>query len=230
MYPIHEGGRVTIARTTSLTICRLAALGLVAASALLGGCGSLGYPIKDYAEVYSKSALALPDPDPQRLSQLDRARVEHGRYLVDIMGCAGCHTDGALVGAPNGARLLAGSEIGIAYTDPLQGSFPGVAFPSNLTPDPKTGLGEWSDAQILTAIRTGSTSREGGQGHLMVMAWPVYLHLSDADASAIVAYLRSIPPIEHRVPTRVSPGTRASAPYVYFGVYRSGPEVVLPRH
>ena len=200
----------------------LALLGISVSAALLSGCPSIAYPLKNYEAVYTKPALETPAPDPTALSHLDAARVDHGRYLVEIAGCGGCHTDGALIGEPNSARLLAGSRLGIAYTDPFGRSSPGIAYPSNLTPDPGTGLGSWSDAQIAAAIRSGLTP---GTGHLTVMSWPLYQRMSDEDVNAIVMYLRSIPAIEHQVPKRVEPGAKATTPYVYFGVFRSGPEL-----
>jgi mono/diheme cytochrome c family protein len=181
-----------------------------------------GFPLKHYEAVYTKTALEPPAPDPSALSYLDAARVNHGRYLVEIAGCAACHTDGALIGEPSTARPLAGSYLGIAYTNPFR-ALPGIAYPSNLTPDARTGLGNWSDAQIAAAIRSGDLT--SGPGHLIVMSWPLYQHMSDDDVNSIVMYLRSIPPIEHQVPKRVAPGTRATTPYVYFGVFRSGPEL-----
>jgi len=193
----------------------------VAALAALSGCGSIAYPLDHYEGMYTKSPLETPAPDPSQLAHLDGAAVNRGRYLVEIAGCGGCHTDGALVGEPNAARLLAGSQLGIAYTNPLRGTYPGVAYPANLTPDPRTGLGSRSDAQVAAAIRSGSAGSDAG--HLVVMSWPRYQHLSDDDVNAIVMYLRSIPPIAHEVPIRVAPGTRATTPYLYFGVYRSGP-------
>ena len=193
---------------------------------LLSGCGAIAYPLEHYEAVYTKAALETPAPDAGRLAQLseaDAARVAHGRYLVEIIGCAGCHTDGAIIGEPNPTRQLAGSHLGIAYTDPFRDSFPGIAYPSNLTPDSKTGLGNWTDAQIAAAIRKGDAA--GGPGHLIVMSWPLYQHMTDDDVGAVVAYLRAIPAVEHAVPGRVEPGTRASTSYVYFGVFRSGPEL-----
>lgn len=201
---------------------------------LLGGCSWIAYPVRHYEAVYTKVGLDTPAPEAARLSQLDATRVARGRYLVDIMGCAACHTDGALIGEPNAARMLAGSHLGIAYTDPFRDAYPGVVYPSNLTPDPKTGLGSWTDTQIAAAIRRGDRGSSAGpagsaaSGHLLVMSWPLYQHLTDQDASAIVAYLRSIPAIEHATPKRVEPGTRASTAYVYFGVFRSGPELRIP--
>lgn len=201
-----------------------------AVASALAGCSSMGYPLEHYEAAYTGIDLQTPAPDAERMAHLDAALVEQGRHLVDVTGCAACHTDGALVGEPDPARALAGSDIGIAFTNPATNDLPGVVYPPNLTPDPATGLGKWTDAQIARAIRTGSPRAGLESGHLHVMAWPQFRHLSDDEMKAIVAYLRSIPAVEHRVPQRVAPGTRASAPYVYFGVYRSGPEINLPAH
>jgi hypothetical protein len=177
--------------------------------------------LRHYEEVYSKSALDTPDPDASRIAQLNPTLVARGRYLVEITGCAACHTDGAIIGEPDRTRMLAGSHLGIAYTDPFRDGYPGVAYPSNLTPDPRTGLGNWTDEQIGAAIRQGESS--AGPGHLMVMSWPLYQRLTDDDMEAIILYLRSIPAVEHQVPKLVRPGTRAPTPFIYFGVFRSGP-------
>ena len=220
---LAASARPATTRRHDRVLMSCAGLGISASAAFLSGCGSIAYPLEHYEAVYAKTALELPAPDPAALSHLDAASVNRGRYLVEIAGCAGCHTDGALIGEPSPARLLAGSHVGIAYTNPLRGTFPGVAFPSNLTPDPETGLGKWSDAQIAAAIRSGDLN--SGSGHLVVMSWPLYQHMSDDDLNAVVMYLRSIPAIEHQVPKRVAPGTRATMPYLYFGVFRSGPEL-----
>jgi hypothetical protein len=53
------------------------------------------------------------------------------------------------------------------------------------------------------------------------MPWQGYAKMNGDDVDAIVAYLRSIKPVEHKVPDEVLPGTRASEPFVYFGTYRS---------
>ena len=83
----------------------------------------------------------------------------------------------------------------------------------------QTGLGNWTDAQIVDAIRSGT--RQHGSGRLIVMSWPLYQGMSDEDVNAIVAYLRSIPPVKHQVPAAVTPGTKAPSQYVRFGLYRS---------
>jgi mono/diheme cytochrome c family protein len=173
-------------------------------------------------EVAPITVLETPAPRPDSLTGPDAARIEHGRYLVELIGCGACHTDGAIVGEPDKSRLLAGSHVGIAYTSPLRDRNPGVVYPPNLTPHRETGLGNRTDEQIAAAIRAGATQH--GAGRLTVMSWPLYRRMSDDDVGAIVAYLRSIPPVRHEVPTNVAPGTPAKAPYVHFSVYRSKQE------
>jgi mono/diheme cytochrome c family protein len=193
--------------------------GVLVAVLGLGACTQRTGVLRDFEPV--EPALAIPAPQPAETSQTDRAVVERGQYLVDLLGCAVCHTDGALMGAPDPSRRLAGSRIGIAYNDPLVQKKPGIRYPGNLTPDPKTGLGRWTDDQVARFIRSGVDPK--GMPHLSVMPWPGFARLTDTDAQAIVAYLRSLPPIEFTVPEHVKPGTSAIAPYVHFGVYRSRP-------
>jgi len=211
--------------TQMLQIQKLALVAAMAAAGALCSCAQLTYPLPNYEAAYSKAALVSPAPQLVGLTAADAARVARGRYLVDITGCAACHTDGALIGEPNPARALAGSQMGIAYTDPSRTGFPGIVYPPNLTPDPATGLGRWSDKQIADAIRVGVAGPDGAPGHLAVMSWPLYARLTADDVDAIVAYLRAIAPVEHRVPERVPVGTRGKTPYVHFGVYQSGPDI-----
>ena len=134
------------------------------------------------------------------------ASVSRGEYLARIMDCAGCHTPGALTGKPDFSRNLAGSTVGFR----LPGA--GVFYPPNLTPDPETGLGRWTEAQIARAVRHGE--RPDGRRLVPVMPWPSYSALSDADAAALAAYLKSLRPIPNAVPRPVADGQRAPAPYL----------------
>lgn len=182
------------------------------------GClpAAMGGPADDYELLQPTTIMDAPDAAPQ---SADSAAVAHGKYMVELLGCGTCHTDGALVGMPRADRRLAGSHIGIAFSDPFTQSLPGVVYPANLTPDEKTGIGSWADDEIIRVIRSG-VDRSGRQ-HLSVMPWPAYAKLSEEDARAIADYLRALPPVEHLVPENVEPGTKASAPFVHFGVYRS---------
>jgi mono/diheme cytochrome c family protein len=147
-------------------------------------------------------ATARPDGTP----------VARGEYLVKIMDCGGCHTPGALMGKPDFSRLLGGSDIG------FRAPGIGVVYPPNLTPDPEAGLGRWSDAQIVRAVKHGE--RPDGRRLFPIMPWPSYSALTDADAAALVSYLRTIPAIRTRAPANSAEGQKPPAPYV---------DVVLPR-
>ena len=131
--------------------------------------------------------------------------LARGQYLVTIMDCTGCHTGGSLIGQPDPQRFLSGSEIGFG------GPF-GVVFPPNLTSDKETGLGNWTDEQILAAIKEGR--RPDGRVLVPVMPWPSYAMLTDDDAQALVAYLRSLKPVSFRTPAPVAPGDKSTAPFL----------------
>jgi len=183
---------------------------------LPAACSTARSPLEDFAPVQATTIIEAP---MAQATPANAAIVEHGRYLVGLLGCESCHTDGALIGAPRMDRQLAGSQVGIAYSDPLRQPRPGIVYPANLTPDMKTGIGAWTDQEIIAAIRSGVDNE--GRRHLPVMPWPGYKKLTDTDAAAITAYLRALPPVHHVVPEDVQPGTAASAPYVHFGVYQS---------
>lgn len=193
---------------------------------ILGACSSparqpdalAGYnPLDDFVELDPTTIFATPEPDPVR-SSYSTEQLARGRYLVGLLGCGSCHTDGALVGDPDSNRLLAGSGTGIAYTSPFRDSNPGVVYPANLTPDLETGLGSWTMERLVTMIRVGTT--EHSTSSLPVMPWPAYASITYDDALSIAAYLKSLPPISHQVPANVRRGEPASAPYVHFGVYQ----------
>jgi mono/diheme cytochrome c family protein len=73
-----------------------------------------------------------------------------------------------------------------------------VFYGPNLTPDRETGLGTWSDADIVKAVQTGV--RPDGRGLVPVMPWPAFAKLTRSDAEAIAAYLKSLPPVRNKVP------------------------------
>jgi len=131
------------------------------------------------------------------------AKIARGATLVYTSGCVDCHTPGAMYGAPDTTRQLSGSEVG------WQGPW-GVSYARNLTPDMETGIGRWTEAQIVTAFRAGH--RPDGSVLLPPMPWPNISHMSDDDANAIAAYLKSIPAIDHKVPDALAPGEPVAGP------------------
>jgi mono/diheme cytochrome c family protein len=115
--------------------------------------------------------------------------LDRGAYLVNgIANCGNCHSpqqpDGTLAGP-----ALSGGKALLA---------PGVtAYPPNLTPDLETGLGRWSEQQIVTALREGRTPA----GEVLRPPMPIafYRGISDRDALAIAVYLRSLAPVKSAV-------------------------------
>ena len=186
---------------------------------MIGACATDSYydPLADYEQV--SAATVLDAPTPVGVAPENQAAVLRGEYLVELLGCGACHTDGALIGQPDMSRSLAGSRIGIAYTSPFENPNPGIVFPPNITPDDETGIGRWSDQQIADAVQAG-LGRHAGR-RIVVMPWQGYARISEGDARAIVGYLRSLAPVRHRVPDDVVPGSPTREDYVHFGVYRS---------
>jgi mono/diheme cytochrome c family protein len=121
----------------------------------------------------------------------DPAAVARGKYLVTIASCHDCHTPGYFLGKPDMARYLGGSDV--AFELPGLGAFVGP----NLTPDKATGLGNWTDAQVISAIQKGT--RPDGRMLAPIMPYHAFANLTPQDAQAIVAFLRSIPPVQHKV-------------------------------
>ena len=94
----------------------------------------------------SVSSCTSKQPEPPAPAAM--TPLQRGEYLSNVMGCNDCHTPGGMYGAPDFERRLSGSEIG------WQGPW-GVSYGSNLTPDPETGLGNWTNDEIERALRSG---------------------------------------------------------------------------
>ena len=198
---------------------RLALISIVCVAAACQSAAQDGYdPLQDYEQVDASSVVDAP---AARADEADaQAVIDQGAYLVELLGCGACHTDGALVGAPDYDRALAGSSIGIAFSNPLKDARPAIVFAANLTPDPETGIGNWTEAQIKRAIQHG-VGADGSQ-QLPVMPWAAYRKLKPDDVTAIARYLMSLEPVNHRVPDNVMRGQKTpDVKYVHFGVYMS---------
>jgi hypothetical protein len=183
----------------------------------LTNCESGYNPLDDYEQLDPATIFATPDPLPSTTYSIEQ--LSRGKYLVGLLGCGSCHSDGALVGNPVEGRLLAGSQTGIAFTSPFVDKNPGVVYPPNLTPDMETGLGTWSINQLVQMVRMGTTDHSARS--IPVMPWPAFSNITSPDALAIAAYLKSLAPVRHQVPRNVAPGQKASAEFIHFGVYQS---------
>lgn len=119
------------------------------------------------------------------------ALAKRGAYLVNgPAACANCHT-------PRNPdfSLVAGKDFagGFHIVDPAFD-----VYSANITPDKDTGIGKWSDEQIMRAIRQGIDDE--GKIIFPPMPVPTYNNMSDDDVKAIVAYLRTIPAVHNEVP------------------------------
>ena len=147
-------------------------------------------------------------------------KVERGKYLVTVISCGDCHTPGAMMGKPNMASYLAGSDIG--FFVPELGYFYGP----NLTPDNETGLGKWSEDEIVTALRTGK--RPDGRVLAPIMPWMSFAKLTDDDAHAIGAYLKSLAPISNKAPGPFGANETPTAPYETIAAPQATPPAQPP--
>jgi mono/diheme cytochrome c family protein len=106
--------------------------------------------------------------------------VERGAYLFAAAGCAGCHTD-----VKNDGPLLAG---GRAIETPF-----GTFYGPNITPDPEYGIGGWSDADFIRALRHGVAP--DGSHYYPAFPYTSFTGITDADLLDLKAYIFSLPPV-----------------------------------
>ncbi len=127
----------------------------------------------------------------QGTSVIAETAVERGRYLAtSIMACGTCHTPRGPDNSPLAGMELAG---GYRINAPVF-----VAYAQNITQDAETGIGKWTDAQIVTAIREGR--RPDGSIIGAPMSIGMYRGLSDNDVNALVAYLRTVKAVRNIAP------------------------------
>ena len=122
-------------------------------------------------------------------------QIERGSYLVNtIMACGNCHSPRDANGRAIADKSFSG---GLTFTTPAF-----IATASNITPDPETGIGSWSDAEIKRALIEGLRPDHGhlpGVPLAAIMPANFYKALLSDDLDAIVAYLRSLKPIRNEV-------------------------------
>ncbi len=151
-------------------------LALSAFALLLGGAALSRFASADDTANYPAASLSAPT-DPAAL-------IARGKYLTAAADCMPCHT------GPNHAPFTGG----LVMATP----FGGLASP-NITADPTTGIGKWSDDDFYNAVHYGTAP---GHSYLVfpkflypAMPYTSYTKLSRADVMAIKAYLFSLPPV-----------------------------------
>ena len=109
-------------------------------------------------------------------------RIEAGRYQAILGDCSACHTR-------PGGKPFAGGE-------PLETPF-GKLVPSNITPDPETGIGRWTYADFRSALKRGIG--KDGKRLYPAMPYPAYSSMSDSDIADLWAYFQKVEPVSNRV-------------------------------
>lgn len=157
-------------------------IGIIVGLVVLGIIGLMAY-VK----------LALPDVGDAPILQITKTpeRIERGKYLANhVTVCIDCHSsrDYSLFSGP----IVPGSHgKGGELFNQSQG-FPGSFTAKNITP---FGIGNWTDGEIYRAITTG-VSRDG-HAFFPVMPYPYYGKMNDEDVQSIIAYLRTLDPVEN---------------------------------
>ncbi|MEZ4707618.1 MAG: c-type cytochrome [Caldilineaceae bacterium] len=138
-------------------------------------------------EVIEEAAPFTPPAAPPAEPPTDP--VARGQQLVGLIDCGGCHTPKNEDGTPVEGMLLAGAPIR-------------DEFAHNITPDVETGIGSWSEAEIASFLHTGTEpSGEQMEGAMAQQIERRFSKLTDADAAAIAAYLKSIPAVVNAAPS-----------------------------
>jgi mono/diheme cytochrome c family protein len=154
-------------------------VGLIALAWYLAGPGPMDFArdekvaLAGYSKTVTGAPADLPDSDP----------LARGKYLTEAADCEACHTT-------DGGERFAGGRV-------FETSF-GIIYSPNITPDPETGIGRWSDADFLKALHEGI--RRNGERLYPAFPYAAYTYLTDQDALAIKAYLASVPAVKNTAP------------------------------
>lgn len=145
-------------------------------------------------------ALRKPDQRPASAEKIEPTpeRLARGKYLVNhVTICLDCHSERTTA---YGFPIKPGREGANGFVWNEAAHFPGVLAASNITPDPATGLGNWTDGEILRAMREGVDRQ--GNALFPIMPYGHYRNLSDEDAKSIVAYIRTLQPLRYEKPKK----------------------------
>lgn len=126
--------------------------------------------------MWAALALALARPTMAQ----DADAVKRGEYIFHAAGCAGCHTD-----VKNKGALAAG---GHALKTPF-----GTYYGPNITADKTHGIGNWSDADFIQALREGKSP--AGDHYFPVFPYPSFTKMTDQDMRDLKAYIFSLPAV-----------------------------------
>ena len=190
------GIALTVALASFLAACVAASYRQVPPAVPQGaanpGGGAIGLPPADDDDITADVAAWGPPADaaapPDAALQFSDDPVARGKYLVDAGDCRACHTRAG--GVPfAGARGIR-TPFGIIYS-------------ANITPDLKTGIGRWSEADFYRAMHNGIA--HGGKNLYPAFPYTYFTRMSRPDVDAIYAYLRTLPPVYQPKPANKLP-------------------------
>lgn len=149
----------------------LLTLAAVATVALLAGAGVILY---DLQRSYPQNDGNLAGPSLEK-------QIARGRYIADLADCAACHS------VPGGQPFAGGYRLETPF---------GPLLSSNITSDPQTGIGGWTQERFDRAVRHG----KGSHGYLYpAMPYTAYARLTDQDLADLWQYIRTLPPASNAV-------------------------------
>jgi mono/diheme cytochrome c family protein len=152
-------------------------------------------PAAGFAYLYLRKPAQAPPSDIR--VQATPERLARGKYIFETIGdCDGCHSQRDF-SRFDGPVVLAGRGRGNVLSDLLTG-LPGRVVAPNITPDPETGIGKWTDGEKIRAIREGVDNT--GRALFPMMPYQGFRQLSDDDVQSLVAFLDSLPPIRNPLP------------------------------
>lgn len=138
-------------------------------------------------------------PAPDEKVEATPARVARGQYLVEnVADCFGCHSDHHWDRFALPVKEGTKGQGGYPFDAKL--GVPGLVQAQNITQDKETGLGEWSDGEIMRALREGVNRK--GEALFPMMPYEFFHSMSDEDAQAVVAFLRTVPAVRHPIAPR----------------------------
>ena len=146
-------------------------------------------------------ALRSPAQRPAVSEKIEATpeRLARGEYLVvHVADCVGCHSD--FHADRFGLPLKSGTIGQGGYPFDSRLGVPGLVQAQNITADKEYGLGDWTDGEILRAMREGVDRH--GRALFPMMPYEYFHQMSDEDARSVVAYIRTLPPIHHAVAPR----------------------------
>jgi len=148
-------------------------------------------------QIVAGATAGIPEVSAAATSPEQQTLIQRGRYLFAVAGCALCHTNSG-----SGGLKISWKPMGTLWS-------------RNITSDAETGVGKWSDRELSRAIRSG-VSRDGYQLHWQGMTWDHASNWDEEDIRALIAYLRLIPAIAHKIPADRAPAADDCETYTFW--------------